>query len=290
MLINLSIVLSAIVPSARGSADSFTQAVDILRGHGVNTIEYASPLDEAFRRGKILAERSMRGIFLAASYQKENKQNLSSVNRGERSHALAECERYIDAAIASGAAGLLITSGRFPDNQEDERDAWAALEDSLRFLIERSKGQVRLLLEPGDRTVDARQLAGPTDKVVAMMRRLNQPLDVIGLAMDTSHLAQLYEDALDSLALSEPYCDHVHLANCILKPDSPLYGDKHPLFNHEGAVYTDSDLENIYRHLREKSIHQELTVALEVISRDPDPWRVFHQVIRDEAWFFHQAE
>jgi len=54
--------------------------------------------------------------------------------------------------------------------------------------------------------------------------------------MDTSHLRQLNETPLDSIKKAFPYCNHIHLVNCIVKDKtSNLYGDKHHEFGIEGG-------------------------------------------------------
>ena len=53
--------------------------------------------------------------------------------------------------------------------------------------------------------------------------------------MDTSHLRQLNEKPLVFIKKAFPYCNHIHLVNCIVKDiTSNLYGDKHHEFVIEG--------------------------------------------------------
>ena len=282
-----SIVLTALVPAARKDEAVFLKTVDRFAGLGVKTLEYACPLDEAAGRGKQLAQRGLDGVFLAATFQKEGQQNLASPVKEEHAQALSACKSYLDAAIQAGAKGVLITSGRYPDDPAQESEAWQALEDSLYALLEVAHDHIRLLLEPGDRTVDSRQLAGPTEDVLALMRRMNQPLEDFALTMDISHLAQLGEKPYPALEKTAPFCDHVHLANCVLTPGHPLYGDKHPLFSYPGAYYSCQQIRETADYLRENSPHKRLTLALEVISREQNPFQILEQLVKEEAWFFN---
>ena len=53
--------------------------------------------------------------------------------------------------------------------------------------------------------------------------------------MDTSHLIQLDEKLLDCIKKALPYCNHIHLANCVIKDKlHELYGDKHTEFGSDG--------------------------------------------------------
>ncbi|MGI6688795.1 MAG: sugar phosphate isomerase/epimerase family protein [Christensenellales bacterium] len=284
--INKSIVLTALVPAARHDEAVFLKAVDRLASLGVNTIEYASPLNTAVRRGQLLSQRGLEGIFLAATFQKEGQQNLASISGETRAHAVAACKEHVDAAIASGAKGVLITSGRYPDDPAKASDAWQAFEESLHALLNVTRGHIRLLLEPGDRTVDSMQLAGPSDEVLALVQRMNQPLSDFALTMDISHIAQLGESLYPALEKTAPFCDHVHLANCVLTPGDPLFGDKHPLFTHHGAHYHHQEIRDAATYLKEHTVHNRLTLALEVISREKDPFHVMERVIEEESWFF----
>jgi sugar phosphate isomerase/epimerase len=284
--INKSIVLTALVPAARHDEAVFLKAIDRLASLEVNTIEHACPLDAPARRGQFLSQRGLEGIFLAATFQKERQQNLASLIRETRAHAVAACKEYVDVAIASGAKGVLITSGRYPDDPAQASDAWQAFEESLHALLDVTRGHIRLLLEPGDRTVDAMQLAGPSDEVLTLTQKINQPLSDFALTMDISHIAQLGESLYPALEKTAPFCDHVHLANCVLTPGDPLFGDKHPLFTHPGAYYHHQEIRDAATYLKKNTAHDRLTLALEVISREKDPFHVMEKVIEEEAWFF----
>jgi sugar phosphate isomerase/epimerase len=275
-----------LVPQAREDEAVFLQAIDRLACLGVTTIEYASPLDAAPSRGQLLAHRGLKGIFLAATFQKEQQQNLASPVKEIRSRAVNACKGYVDAAVQSGCDGVLITSGCYPGDPALAPDAWQALEESLHTLLDVARGDIRLLLEPGDRQVDSMQLAGPTDEVLVLMGRMNQPISAFALTMDVSHIAQLGEKLYPALEKTSPYCDHVHLANCVLTPGAPLYGDKHPLFTHSGAYYKCREIREVAAYLEKNAAHDPVTVALEVISREKEPFQTLERVIEEEAWFF----
>lgn len=282
MAIRKSIVLTALLPDAIDSLETFEAGCAAFKNKGYSVIEFYAPFDQAASRRGVLERYGLSGIYLAALYQKRNALSLCAVSEGERRTAVKETFRCIDAAKAAGAEAVLITGGLYP-GKDKETDAWSALEKSISELIEYA-GTLRVLLEPGDRDVDARQLAGPTEETVVMAKRICQKHNNFALTMDTSHMAQLGENWDASLRLAQPFCDHVHLANCILKPGHPLYGDKHPLFDSKDAAYSLSELQTIAKILFE-GYAPELTVSIEIIYHGEDQTEYMNQVLAEEEWF-----
>ena len=56
-----------------------------------------------------------------------------------------------------------------------------------------------------------------------------------------STVAQLGEDLEQATQDAGDCLVHAHVANCVLDPRDPLYGDKHPPFGVPGGVYTVDD-------------------------------------------------
>ena len=143
---------------------------------------------------------------------------------------------------------------------------------------------VLLTLEPGDRSVDSKQLAGPTDDTVAWLESFPGNQSFLQLTMDTSHIAQLGEDVRSAIDKTKKHCNHIHIANCILKEDHPLYGDKHPLFSDKDAYYSIDDLKDITSGFI--SPEKDITVSIEIINRSEDEWEMFERILEEESWFF----
>ncbi|NLB90092.1 MAG: sugar phosphate isomerase/epimerase, partial [Clostridiales bacterium] len=57
-----------------------------------------------------------------------------------------------------------------------------------------------------------------------------------GLMADLSHILQLRETLEENLRPIAPYLRHAHIANAVLKPNMPAYGDQHPRFGIENSV------------------------------------------------------
>lgn len=283
MQVNKSIILTALVPSAIHNREIFAESVRLAAAKGINTIEYYCEPVDAADRGGLLREHQLKGIYLAAYYQKKHKINLSSTDDKERGLSVETALRSIDAALESGADRVLLSSGMYPADRREEAAAWDALGESLDRLLAYTQDGLVLSLEPGDREVQAMQLSGPTDKTLDLAAELGKDHGHFRLTMDTSHIKQLEEDPYASLLAAAPYCDHIHLANCVLEKTSPLYGDQHPSFDTPGAVYTREQLAGLASFILENYKHPELIMGIEVIASGGID--ALHGLLETEKWF-----
>lgn len=287
MSMKTSVVYTAANPRAELDGAVFAAGVETLRKKGVSVIEFYSPFATAAQRGKLLAQQGMESIFLAALYQKRHGFNLSALNEDIRALGIQETKRCIDAAAAAGSGRVLMTSGALPEDPSRTGEAVAALESSLICLCDYAADRgVALTLEPGDRTVQAMQVVGPTFLAVELCERIRQRGRSISLTMDSSHLAQLGEDIRSALELAKPYCNHIHLANCILDLGHPMYGDKHPLFTDPAGYFSLAELQSLGRWCKTLYAEDELTLSFEIICHDSADAGFFSKVLREEEWFF----
>ena len=145
-----------------------------------------------------------------------------------------------------------------------------------------------VVLETGDRTVDARQLLGPTDLSMKLTEEIRKEYKNFYLTLDTSHIAQLGENVEASIEKALCLSNHVHLASCILTPGHPLYGDKHPFFSHPDGVLSDDRLHKIYSYVEKRSEEEEREILIghEVIDRCGGRLGGLEKAIKESPWFF----
>ena len=284
MRIHRSIVLTALMPSTIRNREDFAVAVHKSAACGLDTIEFFTDFSNSAAWGNILHEYGLRSVYLAAYYQKKNGFDLCAVSNTKRQNAIDAGRRCIDAALEAGAQRVVISGGRYPDTAEDENLAWEALADSICFLMEHSKEQIAISLEPGDRDIEAMQLLGPTKDSLLIAKLIKEKYKMFWLTMDTSHIAQLGEDPRTSLTIAAPYFDHVHIANCILDPTSALYGDKHPSFDTDNVVYSRTQLKQLTQTIISNCQHPDITVGIEVISAGAI--EDLHNILNSERWLF----
>ena len=280
-----SFVLTSALPSATNNPDLFMKAVEKLSSFNVSTVEFFCNFDLSCHYRYILEQYSMKGIFLAAAYQKKNGLSLCSVDESTRETAVSATYRCFDAGKNAGADCVLITSGYYPGEKFEEK-SWNKLKKSIRELSDAYPG-MEITLEPGDRDIDAMQLVGPTQQTVLWAKDIKKDIQKFWLTMDTSHIAQLNENIYHSLEIANGLYHHIHLANCILEKTHPLFGDKHPMFGDPDAFYKLEEFKEIVKKIDEKSTDKFL-VSIEIINRNKNEWEGFLSILDEEAWFLNQ--
>jgi len=90
---------------------------------------------------------------------KQKNLNLSSLNKELGEESVQEMKKCIDDAYFYGSYGILINSGRSPDNGEDEiayEYLKKSLEGLLKYIDVSAKDyKLNFTLEPGDTRVDS---------------------------------------------------------------------------------------------------------------------------------------
>lgn len=282
-----SVVLSALLPKAETDDALYEWGLARLAERGVRIAETYIPFDRAARRRLLLEAYGMEHIYLGAMYQKRNGLHLSSTEEVERRRALAETRRCVDAAAASGSRQILLTSGKIPETEEEIPRALCALKNSLTEICSYAREKdLAVTLEPGDRAVQAFQLIGPTEDAAALMEALAESCPNLSLTMDTSHTVQLGEAIKDALQKTRPFCRHVHLANCILKKDHPMYGDRHPVFTDPDGEISLTDMKETADWLQQLYNKEELILSFEIICPDENNRAFAERVLEEEEWFF----
>lgn len=202
----------------------------------------------------LLGYSGMKVVFAGGPPYAMQTISLSALDGGERQRSLDKAKRLVDDAYLVGAQLHLVTAG--PDTAPvDRAEAKRCLVESLVTLSDYARSQapdraLALSLEPTDRAVHRKGLIGPTEEAVEVVREVAKQGGDVGLTLDQSHLAQLGEDAEESIAVAGEFHIHMHLANCALSdPDSPIYGDEHPRFGVSGGEHDTQDVTALFEML-----------------------------------------
>ena len=282
MINSKSFVLSASFPGSKSGIDGIRSALEQLAPWGIDTIEYYNADVSPDRIVALM--QGKQSIFLAGARQKMENLNPCSLDRGVREEAIAglgDCFHY---ARQAGASAVMLSSGGRPENEGDDAECLRLLMDSLCCLHE-LEPDLPILLEPGDRDVEYRHLLGPTALAVDFASRCRTQGIPLGLIFDMSHIAQLGENLERAWNEAWRVCDHIHFANCVLKRNSPIYGDKHPFFEVPDGVYTHKDAQSFLALLQNEE--NSLTVGLEIICPPgEDEHAFFDRIITTHPWFF----
>ena len=289
-----SIVLPAFFPSSMENTQHFLNVIKTLRNYDISSIEFYYKGNDRKTIKEYLISHDIKNIYLGAMAAKQKNLNLSSPNKELREESVQEMKKCIDDAYFYGTSSLLLNSGRRPENEKDEiayEYLKKSLEELLKYIDVSAKDyKLNLTLEPGDTSVDSFSLIGSTDLAIKLVREIRGKYKNFGLTMDTSHLRQLNEKPLNSIKKAFPYCNHIHLANCIIKDKtSNLYGDKHPEFGIEGGEISVEELKNILEAIKEIYEGYELIVGLEIICRkenNKEEINYFENMMKELSWFY----
>ena len=289
-----SIVLPAFFPSSMERAPHFLEAIKTLKNYNIHFIEFYYKGNDRKTIQEYLTSYNIKNIYLGAMAAKQKNLNLSSLNQELREESVQEMKRCIDEAYFYGSQSILINSGQSPDNGE-KKVAYEYLKKSIEELLKYIEGEAQdyrlnLSLEPGDTKVDSFSLIGSTDLAIKIVQEIREKYRNFSLTLDISHLRQLDEEPIDSIKRASPYCNHIHLANCIIRDKSyKLYGDKHPEFGIEGGEISIEELRNIWESIKGIYKGTKLIVGLEIICRkknNQEEIDYFENIMKDLNWFY----
>ena len=223
---------------------------------------------------KMLADAKMEVTYSAQPVQLLNEENLvdptdiSSLDEVHRRRAIERLKACIDEALEIGAVRIGVISGKDPGAAHRLSAIEAlilSLDELCVYARERSRALGRDPLEISLELFDRRdergckhQLIGPAREAVKVAHTLRHQMGHknFGLMYDLSHLPLLDGDGLQSetpavLKLLAPYLNHVHIGSCVLDPESPIYGDTHPSFDHPDSFVEPDLLAEFVKELHE---------------------------------------
>ena len=295
--ITRSLTIPSLFPKSMESWEELERTVRFLEGHPFRQLEFFSPPGHDRETGKLFESSGFSSILIAVFALKGAGFSLCSLNAEERSKAVTLLKSCMDRAVETGSHSVMINSGFIPGystgyapSPEQISSAYDAYVHSIEEALEYGEKQnyaVTLLLEPGDSKVQSFQLLGPTKPVLETTERIRSKHQRYALTMDTAHLREEGEDVISSLRQTLPWCNHVHLCNCVMDDTAnPLYGDKHVDFDCPGACWNYNDFRDMYRNIRDLYKNRDLTVSLEIICRAEDNEAWFDSVVSRCQWIF----
>ena len=160
--------------------------------------------------------------------------DLSSLDEEKRAASVESGKRLIDQCYQEKARIMHVVTGKYTG--EEEKDAMlAAFEKSLAELCayaveagEQEEYVLTVSVETGDRYYDRHYLLGPTNEAVAIVRRVKEKYENVGILLDQSHFPVMREDPHKALWQARDYLSHVHIGNSYVKDmEKPYFGDKH---------------------------------------------------------------
>ncbi len=174
-------------------------------------------------------------------------ENLNSLDESLRLRALSRLKACVDEACEMGAQGIAFLAGKYDAARREEH--YQALVRSTREICAyaRERGNLQVNLEVFDYDVEKCSLIGPAPLAARFAKEITAEFDHFGLMLDLSHMTQLHETMDESVDPVARFIRHVHIANAVLVPGAPAYGDQHPRFGFPGS---EVDVQLLVRFLR----------------------------------------
>lgn len=227
---------------ARIAEDGFFQAIEVT---------WVKDPTERAKVKSILEQSHMTVGFGAQPSLLTTGLDLNSLDEAARRAAIDQIRAMIDMAYEMGIKRVAFLSGKDP-GEGKRKEATDLLVDSLEQICAYAwqKGDMQVILESFDRTVDKKALIGPSNEAAAVARRVRERHANFGLMLDLSHLPQQFESAAQALSNVKDYLVHVHVGNCVIKDkEHPAYGDQHPRFGVPGGEVDVDELADFLRQL-----------------------------------------
>lgn len=244
-MVNIGIVHPMAFPDAKSDEEIIATIRKVVEDDFFGAIEVSNLSDElAEKVREILSPAHMDVIYAGQPPLLAQGLSLCSLDEEERKKAVELCKKNIDRAYMVGASILAVHSGKDPGEGKRE-EAKKRLLDSLRELCAYAQEKaeeniVSISLENFDRDIDKKFLIGPSEEAGEIAEKVKEEFSNFGLTLDLSHLPLLGEKPHEALIAVSDYLIHAHIGNCVLKKESPLYGDYHPPFGFkDGEVDVD---------------------------------------------------
>lgn len=272
----LGICLTPIYPKAIRDCTLLEKLIDRIytqKFFACVEIYFEGTKEERARIRKRLEDTGLKAVYLGGLPIKRDSIDISSEDEKVRQKGVDACKRHMEYAVHIGCEKIVIGSGPDWGKEDHCQKIIEQMRRSLETLDAYSKGmRLNVSVEPFPTKTEPYLAVGST----SLVRKIfdGSKFQNVGITFDTSHISQMGEDIAQSFYLLQPWIQHLHLANCVMKDiNSPLYGDKHPCFCQEGGELTVRSISDFYRRLEEQGMLEQVdTCSLEIISRGNEDW------------------
>lgn len=283
-----SVCTNLFFPDSRRNIDSFHDMAQFLTNKGIDTIEFYHDGVQRSKVGKVLDDTGLNGVYIAVIPSKEKGLHLCDEDEKARVEAVNFFKYCIDEAQDNGISELMINSGKIGNSICKGLTSLIVSVEELFNYINMKNYRIKLLMEPCDSHMDARQLIGPYHRTLNFLKTIHDRGLPLKLTMDSAHTVEEGENFLEALTAVKKFCNQIHFANCYIKnPKNPLFGDKHLGFEYPETEWTVHTLFLLFKELEKLYGDKEpVRIGLEVLCRTDDPYAYFEKVW-DSLSFLH---
>lgn len=278
------ICLTAVFPEAMFDKDKLIQAIQLTaQTNFYDGVEYYFDGSEADCKEirDTIKELGLYSVFLAGYLMKSEKTDISSRDEAVRKSSVTFSKELIKRAICLGADKVLVLSGPVWADEDREQVIQQSVK-SIRKLSDARNYETavpEISLEFFNDQGEPYLALGDFETIKLLCEELTGAN--FGITYDLSHAAQLGWNIRSTFVELLPWIHHIHIANSVSRvKDSPLYGDKHPLFGVKDEDLSLVEVQGLLQEFRQNGDYENVSIcSMEMISRDD------HSV----AWYFEQT-
>jgi len=212
----------------------------------------------------------------------ESDLDVSSVDPVLRAATVKRIKESLYLAKETGVSTVAFVPGPDPGKNLRAQALEAFYESLCEICEEAASLQLMISIEAMDREVHKKRVMGLISEAVPLILRVRENYQNMSLVFDTAHVTLNQEDIPSSLDLAKSTISHLHFANVVADPESPLYGDNHMPIGEPGFLTIDK-MTSILQKADELGIQAEkgLPVAIEVRGTDLTDYYANERIIRD---------
>lgn len=236
---DIGIVLSMAYPALTAQKETYLDALKRIVGDPFFDLVELGPLPDRSIRGEVRSMVETSGTYATYGGQGillSNQLNINSLVETKRAEAVEALKEGIDEAYELGCVEFQFLS-RFYEVGKEQAYLEALItstEDVCTYA--KSKGDMKVVLEVFDHTIDKKSLLGPASLVRQYAQAASPKWENFGIMVDCSHIPMIGETIDEAIDPVVEFIRHVHIGNTLISdPTHPSYGDYHPRFNYPGG-------------------------------------------------------
>lgn len=290
------IMLSQCYPDSRNTKNAtYKAAKEVIEKTGVNLLQMVDVRSrwERAEISKLFRQHSVLAVYCLTRLLNEEKCSLSSLDKSNRSQAVALVKKHLSSAEECGAQAVCLISGARPADlrEESRHEAQKCLLDSFEQIIayrQKNNPSLRIRLEPLDYFAHKKNTLGTIEELVALCSQLSHEGLPLGICLDTAHALLNGEDLQKAILQAVPWLEEVHLCNACADPQAPAYGDYHIYPGSPGALNID-DYQSIVHQLEQLPANLQVFAEYKVGKEETPPYRTLMDILQKSGVFMMRS-
>ncbi|MFD1065006.1 sugar phosphate isomerase/epimerase family protein [Oceanobacillus locisalsi] len=267
-----SVLIPEIFKPSLDKEDYLPELVDSLSEEGFYCALEIAPVYDSNNRKKIkqiVTTKELTLVMWMTNIIDEHQLDLSSPDKKRREKDVNIFLEYINLATECGAHNIALISGPFHGEEKLTESMSGFIDSLITICKEAAKNDLKVLVEPLDRSAHKKKFMGPTTELVEIIKKVRNEQPNIAIAFDTAHAALNSENIESALSSAFPYTEQIHLSNAVLDKENRMYGDHHMVIDNEGFL-TQHRIEKFLKNANQNGYLNNGKMRISVEMRTPE--------------------